>query len=276
MQASKIKNVFLLALVLVNVFLLILVIPQIRQTKNSDEKAGQELEQIFQKRGIELDWSVVPRELELYELELDGDSTAEQNAASLLLGSAMLMDEGEGLVSNSYVGQKGAAEFHKSGAFSAVLTEKENAGADIAQAGQTLLESMGFSIHGDVTLTRESAGKYLVTATQSLEGVPVYSSQAILSYDNYCLAEVTGVWYSTYQGHMGSEKCVSAVTALVSFLSSQDELGWLCTSIEEVSQGYIEEATPSLGAARLVPVWKIRTDTGEFYVNGLTKEVSVA
>ena len=276
MQASKIKNVFLLALVLVNVFLLILVIPQIGQTKNSDEKAGQELEQIFQKRGIELDWSVVPRELELYELELDGDSTAEQNAASLLLGSAMLMDEGEGLVSNSYVGQKGAAEFHKSGAFSAVLTEKENAGADIAQAGQTLLESMGFSIHGDVTLTRESAGKYLVTATQSLEGVPVYSSQAILSYDNYCLAEVTGVWYSTYQGHMGSEKCVSAVTALVSFLSSQDELGWLCTSIEEVSQGYIEEATPSLGAARLVPVWRIRTDTGEFYVNGLTKEVSVA
>ena len=276
MQASKIKNVFLLALVLVNVFLLILVIPQMRQTKNSDEKAGQDLERIFLQRGIVLDWSVVPQELELYELELDGDSTAEQNAASIMLGSAMLVDDGEGLVSNSYVGQKGTAEFHKSGAFSAQLTRKENAGADLEQAGRTLLESIGFALYGDVTLTRESAGKYLVTATQSLEGVPVYSSRVVLSYDNYCLAGVTGVWYSTYQGNMGNEKCVSAVTALVSFLASQDELGWLCTSIEEVSQGYIEEATPSLGAARLVPVWKIRTDTGEFYVNGLTKEVSMA
>ncbi|MBE6991442.1 MAG: hypothetical protein E7430_02540 [Ruminococcaceae bacterium] len=276
MQASKIKNVFLLALVLVNVFLLILVIPQMRQTKNSSEKAGQELEQIFSRRGIELDWSVVSHELELYELELDGDSTAEQNAASLLLGSAMLVDDGEGLVSNSYVGQKGTAEFHKSGAFSAVLTEKENAGADLSQAGRELLESMGFVLHGDVVLTRESAGKYIVSAVQSLEGAPVYSSQAVLSYDNYCLTGVSGVWYSTYQGHMGNEKCISAVTALVSFLASQDELGWLCTSVEEVSQGYIEEATPSLGAARLVPVWKIRTDTGEFYVNGLTKEVSMA
>lgn len=276
MQASKIKNVFLLALVLVNIFLLILVIPQRRQTETSDAKAGEELEQIFQKRGIELDWSLVPDELELYELELDGGSSAEQSAASVLLGSAMLVDDGEGLVSNSYVGQKGTAEFHKSGAFSIELTEKENAGADLIQAGQTLLQSIGFTPYGEVTLTRESAGKYLVTAVQSLEGAPVYGSQAELRYDNYCLAEVTGVWYSTYQGHMGSGKCVSAVTALVSFLASQDELGWLCTSIEEVSQGYIEEATPTLGAARLVPVWKIRTDTGEFYVNGLTKEVSAA
>ena len=124
MQASKIKNVFLLALVLVNVFLLTLVIPQIRQTKDSADRSGAELEQIFSRRGITLDWSTVPEELELYELELDGNSASEQNAASVLLGSAVLVDESESLVSNSYVGRKGTAEFHKSGAFSVEFAER--------------------------------------------------------------------------------------------------------------------------------------------------------
>ncbi len=276
MQISKIKNVFLLALMLVNVFLLILVIPQQRQTKTQRVSSGHELEEIFLQRGITLDWSIVPQELELYGLELDGDQTAEQNAASVLLDSAMLLDEGENLVSSSYVGQNGTAEFHKSGTFRVRITKKENAGADLAMAARELLGSMGYGLYGELTLTRESAGKYLVSGVQSLENAPVYSSRVTLSYDNYCLSEISGVWYSTYQGNKTGEKCVSALTALVSFLASQDELGWICTSVEEVSQGYIEEESPSLGAARLVPVWKIRTDTGEFYVNGLTREVSAA
>jgi hypothetical protein len=66
---------------------------------------------------------------------------------------------------------------------------------------------------------------------------------------------------------------ISCADALVELLASRDSLGWVGSRITLVQQGYEHFDTAS-AAVRLVPVWRIDTDTGSFVVNGMTREIT--
>ena len=71
---------------------------------------------------------------------------------------------------------------------------------------------------------------------------------------------------------MSQRACISCADALVALLSSRDQLGWVGSEIVSCEQGYVHSETAS-SALRFVPVWRIETDAGSFYVNGVTREV---
>lgn len=272
MQTSKIKDVFILALILVNVFLLLLVIPQRQETARVYDETGATLGQLFAERGIELDWEKVPEYAELRsQASGQNQEQAVRSAALALLGENA--QEETGYTSRKFQSGLGQAEFHKSGEFTVSLTGEQSAGTDLLKAAQETLTAMGYA-HGQLELERVAAGKYVVSGRQYVAEAPVYSSWVELEYDNNSLKAITGQWYAGYEAQTTGTACISASTALVSFISSQVELGWVCTTIDTMTQGYVEEATPTFGGATLVPVWRIETDTGSFTVNGLTKEVS--
>ena len=71
----------------------------------------------------------------------------------------------------------------------------------------------------------------------------------------------------------GVQTCALPISdALVALLSSRDSLGWVGSEIVSCEQGYVHSETAS-SALRFVPVWRIETDAGSFYVNGITREV---
>ena len=57
-------------------------------------------------------------------------------------------------------------------------------------------------------------------------------------------------------------------------MGSRDTLGWVGATVNEVEQGYCRADTASAAVVRLVPGWAIYTDTGDFWVNGITRMVS--
>lgn len=272
MQTSKIKDVFILALILVNIFLLLLVIPQRQETARVYSETGESLRQLFAEKGIELDWEQVPDYTELRSRAPGSQDAAVRAAAAALLGDEFL-DEEAGYTSSKYRTETGSAEFHKSGEFTVSFTDGQPAGSDLVKAAEETLAAMGYE-HGQLELERVSAGKFTVSGLQYVSGAPVYTSWVTLEYDNSSLKSISGQWYGGYETLAEGESCISASTALVSFLSSQVELGWICTTVDTMTQGYIEENSPTFGGAALVPVWRIETDTGSFTVNGLTKEVT--
>lgn len=273
MQTSKIKDVFILALILVNIFLLLLVIPQRQETTRVYNETGQSLRQLFSEKGIDLDWEQVPEYVELRS-RVPGQDQDEplRAAASALLGEGAL-EEDSGTTSTRFQSEKGSAEFHKSGEFVVSFAEGQPAGSDLIKSAEETLTAMGYEC-GQLELERVSAGKFTVSGLQYVSGTPVYTSWVLLEYDNNSLKSMTGQWYAGYESAAAGEACVSASTALVSFLSSQVKLGWICTTVDSMTQGYVEEDSPTFGGATLVPVWRIETDTGAFTVNGLTKTVS--
>ena len=108
---------------------------------------------------------------------------------------------------------------------------------------------------------------------QSLCGVPVFESALTFTYRNNALSRVDGTYYPAGEIVRVSQRaCISCADALVALLSSRDSLGWVGSEIVSCEQGYVHSETAS-SALRFVPVWRIETDAGSFYVNGVTREV---
>ena len=69
---------------------------------------------------------------------------------------------------------------------------------------------------------------------------------------------------------------ISAQSAQVSTGQSAnpcDALGWVGSAVTELTLGYLPSENAGTGM-RFVPVWRIETDAGSFYVNGITREIT--
>ena len=108
---------------------------------------------------------------------------------------------------------------------------------------------------------------------QEVCGVPVFESALTFTYRNNALSRVDGTYYPAGEiVRVSQSACISCADALVALLSSRDQLGWVGSEIVSCEQGYVHSETAS-SALRFVPVWRIETDAGSFYVNGVTREV---
>ena len=48
---------------------------------------------------------------------------------------------------------------------------------------------------------------------------------------------------------------------------------WVGSAVTELTLGYLPSENAGTGM-RFVPVWRIETDAGSFYVNGITREIT--
>ena len=60
---------------------------------------------------------------------------------------------------------------------------------------------------------------------------------------------------------------------LARLLAGRDALGWVGSAVTELTLGYLPSENAGTGM-RFVPVWRIETDAGIFYVNGITREIT--
>lgn len=273
MSVQKIKNLILLILALAVVFLTLLVIPTKTAQAREETALHDRLETLFSENGVQLDGSALPQSLRLYTISLDGIPQAAGSAVSVLLGSSAEVQDDTVRYSSVYTSARGACSVTANGAFSASL-DGSLAYSDPVAGTKKLLRSMGFTAAAVSEAARKSAGVYAVTATQQILGVPVFSDGLTFTYTNGALESVEGVFFpgSTFT-RVSDSASISCADALVELLASRDSLGWVGSRITLVQQGYEHFDTAS-AAVRLVPVWRIDTDTGSFVVNGMTREIT--
>ncbi len=274
MPVSKIKNLILLILSVCVIFLLALVVPQRLEQARAEREIHDRLEELFASYDIQLAAESLPVSESLYAVELGAQESAAEQAALALLGQEAAAADDSTRFAPSYASDAGTCSMTLDGAFHAGLRGRA-AASDILRDAEKVLSQLGFS-HGALSQpVRQSAGVFRVDAAQQLLGVPVFSEGLHLTYVNNVLTEIDGVFY-TGGGQItriSEAACISCADALVSLLSSRDQLGWVGSSVLSVRQGYryAESASASM---RLIPVWMIETDTGTFQVGGLTGEVS--
>ncbi len=275
MPYSKLKNLMILLLALVNVVLLCLVIPLRSEWLEQRRLEAQSLETLFQSCGIRLDASRLPEDRELYTLEFSPDPDAAIPAITVLLGESVLAQDDSTRYLSLYTSDQGRCQFSRGGSLDARLTGRKTAGR-LEDETRELLEGMGLTLASVSQPERRSAGVYTVTAVQSLLGAPVFSSTLTCTFRSGALSRLEGTAYLDTAGLCRTDdvSCVSCAGALVAFLGSRNELGWVGASVEAAGQGYMRTGTASAAVVRLVPGWRIETDTGAFWVNGVTREVS--
>ena len=244
MEWSKLKNIILLLLVSVNAFLLILVGVQESRAARYEEDTRQAAVRVLEQSGITFGPERVP--------------------------------QGENDVRHRYSSVQGTAEFSMNGTFSvrfqpgAWAKEHERSYEDASQSCLERIDFQGTLISSE---SGERPGQTVLTYYQNWEGTPLFSCQVTLLWQDDTLLRMEGQRLSGTITSSSEEETLSAATVLVRFLAGVTEGGFVCSRIDEMNAGYLI-VSGTTRPVELTPVWRITTDSGAYYVDAITGELS--
>lgn len=270
MEWSKIKTIILLLLVGVNGCLLLLVGLRVGRGALYEDETRQAAIQVLEQSGIAFGLEQVPRDMDLPTLSVIRDRGGEEEISRLLLGS--VTQTGESEVRPSYSGANGRAEFSMNGAFTVTFTQPRwqcQAGQSPDELSLSCLEQLG--VQGVLERSDAQGGTTVLTYVQTWEGIPLFSCRITLTWEEGSLTGIEGVRLAgTADG--GTQSLLSTPTVLMRFLASVSEGGSVCSRIEAMEPGYLTSGSGR--SVQLNPVWRIVTDTGTYYVDGVTGAVT--
>lgn len=274
MPISKLKNIVILILLVANLLLLVLLVPLARQRRTQLAQAQETLEELFADAGVRLDAGQLPDTRPLYTVEFTPDDSGALPAMQALLGEMVLMEHDSTRYIQTYTSAAGSCQLSRGSVLTARLQDQEPV-ADLSKDLSGLMVRMGLESAGISAPQRVRAGVYRLTAVQKLLEVPVFTANVTATYENSVLTELTGTLYFDTTGMVRTDDVTSctAADALVAFLGSRDALGWVGATVTDVEQGYCRSDTASAAVVRLAPGWAISTDTGDFWVDGITRTV---
>ena len=97
----------------------------------------------------------------------------------------------------------------------------------------------------------------VLTGLLSYYAKPKFITRGISQYKTYIFEAITRKNISAFSGE-NSSVYISALT----------------NDIQAIEQGYLLAESAGASTVQLIPVWRLSTDTGEFFVHGITGEVS--
>ncbi len=269
MEGTKIKNIIIIVLLLLNGFLLVLVGGRWAQDTQSHDMARESAIQIIRDSGITLEDQTVPREISLPGLQAQRDLDREHAVAAKLLGAAITVEARGGDIYR-YQSERGWLQFHSTGEFLAEFEPGAVAAGeeDEVRHGTRLLAELGFEAQ---VLER---GDKSITFCQMVNGAPVLGCQATLNYQEGSLVSIAAGRRIPGRPDFGEKgSAVSVATALMRLYNGLNELGDIYNRIDSIEPAYTLSVNLS-GPAQLTPVWYVRTDTGAYQMDPRTGQVS--
>lgn len=263
MSWSKLKNIIILILVLLNGFLLALAgVIQLRSARY-EAQALWEAAAVLERSGITVQRESLPSAMPLSAAVYARDGEGEAGLAAALLGGETQAQTDGGL--SVYQGAGGTVTFRSTGEFSAELAPEEappNGEGREAQV-RALLAGLGV----ELWQVRETENR--VEVFQSVGGVPVFpagtaagqlNAGAAFTYDAQGrLSRVSGrLLLGRAAEDPEGEAPLSVPTVLIAFLRFVADSGDVCQELREMTPAYRAAAD----SARLTPVWRIATDGG--------------
>lgn len=251
MDWSKAKNLMILLLVIVNVFLLGNISYLLYRNEATARSTVTELVAYLESRGITLEEDIVPREnMGRTVLVVERSTEAEAALARALLDDASLTEDADG----DYSSQTGTCNLKSGGYMEAFWTEEISA--------RNLVSRFE---NGGVTLQDTSYTDTFAEFSIAYADLPVFNCQVTATLEN-------GVW--TASGRI----CVGNALRTDS-ASERDVAGLLVgvmqklilmdtTEITQIEAGWVASSISSVGV-RLLPVYKLTADSGDFYVNAV-------
>lgn len=277
MSWSKLKTIIILILLFLNLFLLGLVGSNQLRSARYEASALSEAAAVLELNGIHVDREALPSAMTLSASTAARDIHREEALAKALLGGEVEANaSGGGFY--VYSAEAGSASFRSSGEFSVDLRQPLPPPADGDRCGQvrTLLEGLGLE------LWRVDEDGDAVTAVQSLRGAPVFPVSAVgqtstgatflYNEDGYLYAVSGRLFLGDVSADSEPSKPLTVPTALIAFFNFVMDSGDVCQSIREMIPVY--RAAALTDPVRLTPVWRIVTDTADYFLDAATGEVT--
>lgn len=267
METYRLKNIAILILLLLNVFLLMLLGYQYLQSRQADENTVTQLRLLFSDSQLTLSDQVDPLAPALNSMVLSRNTEAESDMAEALLGEpAESASQGGGIY--SYSAAAGSLQFRSGGSFDGV--ELSLPVDDPEAFARSFCEAFGYQDLA-VRLTGNSGS---VTGVQYVAGVPILGCGVTLTFSRGNLTAVSGSHISLENAALEDTEQLTCVSALTRFLDYRASAGVVCTQVTDASCVYALQSSSSV--LRLAPVWRLETDTYSYLVDASSGEISRA
>lgn len=266
MDRCRLKNIIILILLLVNVFLLVSLSQRRSAEQDSFRRTEEQLVTLFAGDGMTLDPHAISRDVPPDGVSLVWDAALEERAAAFLLGKILTSsDQGGGI--HYYAGAAGEALFRSNGSFQAsgVLAEEdaEDFCRDFCRIFSCDLP--------DIRLDETGGGVF--SALSLYDKLPVFNCSVTFSVENGVLNSVSGTLLpETGTAAPAEETPLSAAGALAAFQRMRRESVAVASTVTDTRLCYELQNTGA--AMSLAPAWRIVTDTEDYYVNCHTGAVS--
>lgn len=266
MESSRLKNIIILILLLLNVCLAAVLVGRRADQDATRRQAQEQLSALFASVGITLDDAVIPDRVPLSVRSFTRSLSAEEEVAAFLLGDITSREQSGS--SSSYVGTNGAAVFHDNGSF-------EAAGTLAAQDADAFCRA--FCSTFSYRELQVSPNGTSAAAVLYRENSPVWNCTVTFTLDGDTVTGAAGTYLPEKSTEQPSDTALlSASAALSAVLESCRTSGAAISAITEVSLCY--EYQSSLTAPMTItPAWKVRTDIDGlcYTVNSLSGAVTV-
>lgn len=267
MDRSRLKQVIIVILVFLNIFLLISLAMQRSAEQTTHRRLEEQLILLFSADGMTMEEGTLPREEPPSALTMSRDAAREREAAVHFLGEAVRYEEqGSGVV--SYAGEAGTALFREDGSF-------EITGMRIAEDAEALCRSFckKFSF-GEPTFLLNAAGSGTAAAAGSYDRRRVVGGGVEFRFEEGILVGVSGTLLpETGTAVVSDVRMLSAAAALTEFQKTRRETGAVVSAVSDVVLCYRLQSSAATPVS-LTPVWCIVTDTSMYYVNCATGAVT--
>ena len=254
------KNIIILILGLLNVFLLAALALRGTEAHTAEKIRQRELVALFAADGMTLDPDLIPEDTDLSGWTLQRDEELEQSTASFWLGEQPeRTSQGGGIC--TYSSAQGTAAFRDTGSFDVAGTLAE-------QNARALCEEFcrKFS-YTEPVFTLDDTGSGIGTAVRQWEGAPVFNSTVTFTLEQGMLTAVSGsLLPDRAEAAPAEQPMLTAFAALTAFQQMRHESSSVVSTITEISLCYELQST-AVAPMTLSPTWRIATDTAAFYVN---------
>lgn len=271
MDTSKIKNIIILILLAVNVFLAAALIGDRAQTNAVKTAAWESAIEAVERAGISVseDISSDLATPSVYTLRRDMDSELEW--LGRLLGSVTAADLGGNIW--FYSSESGQASVRGAGECDILFsTDTFSTGRSAAKSAEKVMKKLGLEPDGanaDVISSRDGS---TVTLGCLWQGCPVYNAELSFTFSEDYLVMISGTRIFDRQVQVSGEGVLDELSVMLRFVEAVSEQGYVCSSLSALDSGYIFSVAVS-GEGTLNPVWRFTTDTGELYINAVTGRV---
>lgn len=258
MERSRLKNIIILILALLNLFLLLSLGLRLSAAHAAKASLQQELRSRFLSEGVTLP-EQIPSGPAPAACQTERSSDEEDAIAAFTLGDGSISSESGSI--RLYTAPKGQASFRSGGSFEISLPLPDG---DPEDWMRSFCKTFGYQ---ELHTTASGA-----QALQYCDGVPVANAAVRFTVQEDSL-RVHGIHLSSARPSQGEQSELDAPTALMRFLEFRRESGAVISAVSRIQPAYLLESTSS-SPMSLLPVWRITAENRDYCVSALTGAVT--
>ena len=270
MDRSKLKNIIVLILLALNLFLLAAVISDKGQSERVRQQAWQSAVSALKDAGVSVSDGVDGAIDAPLVYTVRRSTAAERAMLERLLGRVSAEDLGGNIW--YYNSAKGQASLRGSGETDMLLSSGVwSTGRDSARSVFRLMEKLGLSCDEDsLSSSGQDEGEYTVNC--AWKGGRVYTARLSFFLSEGSVMMVTGTRVFDDVEESRGDGVMDELGAMMRFYELLLGEDWSCTRLEGLDVGYVQSVTV-LDESTLTPVWHFSTDTGSLYINAVTGRI---